>query len=229
MLAVGDVSFQLKCFRRMAEIRRRGTTVVVVTHNLNALRQLVDRAMVLHDGRLRHDGEVDEAIGVYHELIGEHADPDSGDVGVGVGRAVETGVATVEQMTLRAANGAATTHISGGDLVTVEVDVAFDQTVERPLLGMSVTAANGANVYSETSAKRPLRPAAAGDRRRYSATLRLPLTTGSYSLHASIHRVEDEHFAMTQLHAAKPVPFFVSSRTGVGGFVDLDATFTEAD
>src|SRR5207302_5234688 len=80
VLAVGDVAFQLKCFRRMAEIREQGTTVVVVSHNLNAIRQLCDRALVLHDGTMRHDGDVDDGIGIYHSLLGEFSDPEAPDM-----------------------------------------------------------------------------------------------------------------------------------------------------
>src|SRR5436305_2549977 len=46
VLAVGDMAFQIKCFDRMAEIRASGTTVAVVSHNLNAVRLMCDRTMV---------------------------------------------------------------------------------------------------------------------------------------------------------------------------------------
>jgi len=42
VLAVGDFPFQLKCFERMDQIRQAGTTILVVTHNLNAVRRLCD-------------------------------------------------------------------------------------------------------------------------------------------------------------------------------------------
>jgi lipopolysaccharide transport system ATP-binding protein len=47
---VGDISFQLKSFDRMMEIRAAGTTILVVTHNLNAVRTLCERTVVLERG-----------------------------------------------------------------------------------------------------------------------------------------------------------------------------------
>src|SRR5204863_8000785 len=49
VLAVGDFAFQTKCFDRMEEIRRQGATVLVVSHNMNAIRRLCSRTMLLHD------------------------------------------------------------------------------------------------------------------------------------------------------------------------------------
>ena len=57
VLSVGDLAFQAKCLERMMEIRRAGTTIVIVSHNLGAIRRMCDRTIVLHAGRVRHDGD----------------------------------------------------------------------------------------------------------------------------------------------------------------------------
>jgi ABC-2 type transport system ATP-binding protein len=69
VLAVGDLAFQLKCFERMSELQAAGTTIVVVTHNLGMLRRLCDRAIVLDRGRMVFGGNVDEAVGAYHQHL----------------------------------------------------------------------------------------------------------------------------------------------------------------
>ncbi len=60
ILAVGDIAFQLKCLERMREVQARGTTIVVVTHNLHSLDQIAPRTVVLQprpqDVRRRHRG-----------------------------------------------------------------------------------------------------------------------------------------------------------------------------
>ncbi|MCU1484471.1 MAG: rfbB [Actinomycetia bacterium] len=71
VLAVGDLAFQLKCFERMGELQRAGTTIVVVTHNLGMLRRLCDRAIVLDRGRMVFEGDVDHAVGAYHERLAD--------------------------------------------------------------------------------------------------------------------------------------------------------------
>ena len=50
VLAVGDLRFQAKCYERMNEMKEDGATVVLVTHNLQATRNMCDRTLVLHDG-----------------------------------------------------------------------------------------------------------------------------------------------------------------------------------
>jgi ABC-type polysaccharide/polyol phosphate transport system ATPase subunit len=224
VLAVGDMAFQLKCFRRMAEIRERGTTVVVVSHNLNAIRQLCDRALVLHDGVMHHDGDVDDGIGIYHSLLGEFSDPDSPDLRGGT--QVENGVGAIESVELLDTDGGPLRHVNGGDVVDVRVRARFDRAVDRPVVGMAIIAGNGVNVYSESTATRPFRAVAAGERVSYRARLKMPLTTGSYNLRAGLYRVLDEFYAMSQLDESKPMPFFVSGRTGMGGLVDLAAEFS---
>ena len=74
VLAVGDLAFQLKCFERMAELQRAGTTIVVVTHNLGMLRRMCDRAVVLDRGRMVYDGDVDHAVGEYHERLADRVE-----------------------------------------------------------------------------------------------------------------------------------------------------------
>jgi ABC-2 type transport system ATP-binding protein len=227
VLAVGDVAFQLKCFRRMAEIREQGTTVVVVSHNLNAIRQLCDRALVLHDGTMRHDGDVDDGIGIYHSLLGEYSDPDAPDMRGGT--QVENGVGAIESVELLDDEGKPISHVHSGSTVDVRITARFDRDVERPVVGMAILAGNGVNVYSESTATRPFRGVKAGERVSYRARLELPLTTGSYNLRAGLYRVLDEFYATSQLDETRPMPFFVSGRTGMGGLVDLAADFAVDD
>ncbi len=49
-LSVGDVFFQAKCYRRMEEIRKNGTTILMVTHDMGAIIKYCDRVVVLNKG-----------------------------------------------------------------------------------------------------------------------------------------------------------------------------------
>lgn len=57
VLAVGDASFQQKCFDEFGRIRRSGTTVLLVTHDMGAVERFCDRAMLLEHGRIVEIGE----------------------------------------------------------------------------------------------------------------------------------------------------------------------------
>lgn len=66
VLAVGDMAFQKKCLTKMREAAKQdGRTVLYVSHNMNTIRQLCDKCIVLDKGKIIFEGEVDKAIGVY--------------------------------------------------------------------------------------------------------------------------------------------------------------------
>ncbi len=66
VLAVGDMAFQKKCLDRMRAVSELdGRTVLYVSHNMNTIRQLCDRVVVLDHGKVAFDGDVEEGIDVY--------------------------------------------------------------------------------------------------------------------------------------------------------------------
>ena len=66
VLAVGDMAFQKKCLNKMRDAaKKEGRTVLYVSHNMNTIRQLCDRCIVLDQGRVVFEGDVEEAISVY--------------------------------------------------------------------------------------------------------------------------------------------------------------------
>ena len=66
VLAVGDMAFQTKCLDKMREAANKdGRTVLYVSHNMNTIRKLCDRCIVLDKGKVVFNGAVDEAISIY--------------------------------------------------------------------------------------------------------------------------------------------------------------------
>jgi len=66
VLAVGDMAFQKKCLDKMNDVSRtEERTILYVSHNMNTIRQLCDRVIVLDHGKLIYDGGVEEGISVY--------------------------------------------------------------------------------------------------------------------------------------------------------------------
>ena len=66
VLAVGDMKFQQKCLKKMKDVsEKEGRTVLYVSHNMNTIRQLCDRCVVLQKGMVVFDGDVEEAIRIY--------------------------------------------------------------------------------------------------------------------------------------------------------------------
>ena len=66
VLAVGDMAFQTKCLNKMREVaNKENRAVLYVSHNMNTIRQLCDRCIVLKKGKMIYDGDVETAIGIY--------------------------------------------------------------------------------------------------------------------------------------------------------------------
>lgn len=69
VLAVGDAQFQKKCLSKLREQGQNGRTVLFVSHNMHAVRQLCDRAIFLSEGRIVLDGDPDSVIERYLQEI----------------------------------------------------------------------------------------------------------------------------------------------------------------
>jgi len=69
VLAVGDQRFQQRCLQRMEEIRRRGRTIVLVSHDLATIQRMCDRACLLLRGRVEAEGEPQKVVARYREVI----------------------------------------------------------------------------------------------------------------------------------------------------------------
>ena len=70
-LAVGDVFFQQKCFERFRELRRRGCTILFVSHDMEAITHLCDRAILLSGGKLAAQGDAATVVHDYFALMGQ--------------------------------------------------------------------------------------------------------------------------------------------------------------
>lgn len=70
VLAVGDIAFQKKCIHKMRQAARdESRTVLYVSHNMETVRNLCDRCLVLSEGKIIYDGEVERAISYYTQYL----------------------------------------------------------------------------------------------------------------------------------------------------------------
>jgi homopolymeric O-antigen transport system ATP-binding protein len=65
VLAVGDSAFQKKCLGKMQDVASQGRTVLFVSHNMAAVQRLCTRALLLEDGKVKHDGNVQSVVSNY--------------------------------------------------------------------------------------------------------------------------------------------------------------------
>ncbi|MEA3487970.1 MAG: ABC transporter ATP-binding protein [Euryarchaeota archaeon] len=65
VLAVGDIAFQIKCMNEIKKLNENGTTIIFVSHNIEAVRSLCERAMFLNNGEAVEVGDVAEVVNTY--------------------------------------------------------------------------------------------------------------------------------------------------------------------
>ena len=75
VLSVGDAEFQKKCLGKMSDVASGGRTVLLVSHNLDALRRTCELGLLLSDGRVRASGDLNQCIGKYVGISGDQTAP----------------------------------------------------------------------------------------------------------------------------------------------------------
>jgi len=68
-LSVGDVFFQAKCYRRMEEIRKTGTTILMVTHDMGSVIKYCDKVILLNKGEFLAQGPAGEMVDLYKKIL----------------------------------------------------------------------------------------------------------------------------------------------------------------
>jgi lipopolysaccharide transport system ATP-binding protein len=71
VLSVGDAYFQHKSFSRIRKFKEEGVAILLVTHSMSDVREICDRVLLLHKGRVVKDGMPDEVVDYYNALISE--------------------------------------------------------------------------------------------------------------------------------------------------------------
>lgn len=214
VLAVGDLNFQRKCYERMEEIRRGGATVLVVSHNMNAIRSLCSRGMLLNAGRAVYEGSVEETISRYHDLLGQEGlDQEAAD---------STSV-RVTDFTLLDPAGEPTRNIQPSDEITFRIDAQFSDPIDQPVFELRIHSAAGQLVYRDTSPVFERHPVDAGGSLRCDVRMQPPLPTGTYTARATVVTAPSRDHAATAL--SRGVTFFVSGRPAVRGVADLGGRF----
>lgn len=146
VLAVGDAAFQKKCFSKLGDVVRSGQTVLLVSHNTAAVRNLCTRAVLLADGRLSRVGPVDEVLAAYLGAERAAAVYDLGAVPRAGGRE-----AILRAVRLLAPGGIPTRVVLSGHPLEIEFTLELPRAAGSPQIGVGVDDPWGQRVFSVTS------------------------------------------------------------------------------
>ena len=238
-LAVGDAVFQHRCMRRIRELQEGGMTILLVSHDPNAIRALCSRALLLHEGRMEALGKPNDVLNRYQKLIMaretayeenqstpageeikevevENAMPLSFTYRHGDGRAAVTAV------TLLNATGQRVEFVETGEEVIVRVRVHFNEPLEAPVCGFLIRNRHGIHLYGTNTDLQQvtLGPVQRDETIEVSFNFNCWLAPDNYSLTVGVHSPDGVSFDWLD-----GVLFFhVLSTVTMEGVANLNAT-----
>lgn len=192
VLAVGDMKFQQKCLGKMDDVsKNEGKTVLYVSHNMNTVRQLCTRCIVLDHGKVIFDGDVEEAIAIYsantkevslvNDCSGEHK-------GFETDRKIHMDTVSFTNVS--------SPVFSGNDKICLQVDYTAREAIRS--LAFRMTVFYGDKTVVGLATTKPCVNAVAGTN---TATFTLAqdwLAPGKYIIRITAYSVNE--FGATQLH-----------------------------
>lgn len=212
VLAVGDLAFQVKCIERMRSLQQEGTTILLVSHSMPAIRFLCPRALLIDKGRLVHDGPTEDTIARHHELLTAEHSSDDGGVAV-----------AIRDRSLSGPSGP-THHPLNGDRLTYRCRLHFRRAVDTPQVQFQVVSGDGTVAYSLTShLGREATEIGAGETIEVEIGFDCRLGAGTYRIEVLVtNRTLREILA----HDSPGLMFFCLGVAGRGGIADLSGDMT---
>lgn len=208
VLAVGDMPFQAKCLERMRSLQREGTSIVLVSHSMGAIRVLCPRVAVFHKGQLVFDGEPEAAITEYYKVL------QTSGGGAAGGPIVVTG------HELRGTGGPEH-YVEPDGEVELVTSVRFEQPVANPSVLFQIVSEAGV-LISTTQSILPARRRtfSAGEEVDVRLRFRARLVGGGYRLVTIITGPSLDEYLLVD----DGPRIFVGPRLGTWGYADPLAT-----
>ncbi len=190
-LSVGDAYFQHKSFERIREFRKLGTTLLLVSHDKQAIQSICDRAILLNKGRVEMEGEPEAVMDYYNALLA-----DKQNVSI---RQVEnngklqtlsgSGEATITDISLLSTEGESIEVVAVGQPVNLQVKVHVNEAVPELVVGYLIKDRLGQPVFGTNThhLKQPLFDLKENESRTFSFLFSANLGVGSYSVAVALH------------------------------------------
>ena len=147
VLAVGDLTFQQKCYLHMEELLRKGCSVVLVTHSMLVAKRVCNRLVWIDKGQIRRIGDCEPVATEYQDVMNARG---SGDA-VGVGSRWGSGSVRITEVT---ASVQASETGPGYD-IEVTLDLSAKQRVESPVVWAMISSRSGHKLLGSTNQRQP--------------------------------------------------------------------------
>ena len=222
ILAVGDVTFQQKCLEKFVDFRNEGRTIVLVTHAMNSVKDMCDRAIWLTHGVVTGEGDPAELVEAYTEMmLGDRNRNEDGSVRRGSG---EIQIERVELFV-----GASETPVKRfrtSDSIRLRLHYRAEKSVPKPVFGFAIEHLGGATVTAPCTRDVGLLPASvSGEGYVDIAMDNVAMLPGTYDLHTSITDFNRQH-EYDNLHLAMRFDVMTGKPYETGGLVTMRPTWT---
>ncbi len=216
VLAVGDESFKKKCLGKMAEFQRAGKTIAVVSHDLDTVKKICSRVMLLGEGRVLELGEPEAVVEEYKRLGLQQQD----DV---FRREWGTRAAEITEVEILDGQGVPTERFRSGETMRVRLRFVAHERIADPVFGFSVADYQGKLCYGSNTAIAGTDLGAINGSGAIELTIEpLNLLRGKFFLSLALHSRDHQTHYHRLDHA---YVFWVVSDTRAEGFIELKNTW----
>ncbi len=246
-LSVGDIYFQSRCFKKMDDIKRGGTTILLVTHDMSSVIKYCDKVVVMNHGRVVREGSPRQMVDIYKKILVNQYDEneEDGDRSAGKALAVEEG-SWMSHLSLNDENvlygngkaeivdfgffdesGRITGMILKKSVFSFKVKVKFFEDIEYPIFTYTVKNAKGAEITGTNTMfeKVDFPLAKKGEQYVVTFTQKALLQGGEYLVSFGCTGYEDGQFTVYDRHYDVANLTIVSEQNTVGTF-DMDSGVT---
>jgi lipopolysaccharide transport system ATP-binding protein len=198
-LSVGDTYFTHKCFDRIREYRKHGTTLLIVSHDKMAIQSICDRAILLNQGKVAIEGKPEMVMDYYNALLADRENQNVRQELTPSGKVKTTsgsGEATILDVALLNAEGKRIEVLQVAQEVTLSAKVRCNQAIDELVLGYMFKDRLGLPVYGTNTfhLNKTLKNLPAGAEMDFNFRFIANFGPGTYSLALSLH-ASDNHIA----------------------------------
>ena len=212
VLAVGDWAFQQKCYDEMKKYKQRGTTIIFVSHNMDAIRSMCEKGILLDRGETVLEGTTEKVINGYYDVMGKSR----------VKPYLNNGQkrAQIIKPQLLNQNHEPCNIFKSGEKAIFEYTVIFLEDVEAPEFGFFVHRSDRLQIVSTGSADLGIKieKIKSGKKLQVVYKFEINLLAGSYTIGAEVRNLRFSEYLDMLVNA---VNFQVVESYSHGGVADL--------
>jgi len=194
-MSVGDAFFQHKSFDRIREFRKQGTTLLIVSHDNQAIQSICDRAILLSQGYLAKEGSPEEVMDYYNALIAERESSTVTQIKLenGMTQTISgTSEAQVEKIGIYNAKGEQVVLVDVGEPVELRIQVRIHNAIPKLVLGYMIKDRLGQPIFGTNTwhTEQIVKNCQKNDLLKYSIRFPMNLGPGSYSITTALTETE---------------------------------------